>query len=72
MQDVWQVDYVIMDSHGGVVDNNGGTDYALPLQDAPSEGAVMDARAAAWEAAERERLQARVQSARPSSQHSIA
>ena len=61
MQDVWQVDYVIMDALSGVADNNGGTDYGLPLQGAPSEAAVLDARAAAWEAAERERLQVRIQ-----------
>ncbi len=58
-QDVWQVDYVIVDSGSGATDNNGGRDYGLPLAGAPSETEVLAARAAAWEASERERLQAR-------------
>jgi hypothetical protein len=50
------VDYVIMDNNNGVFDNNGGSDYVLPLSGAPTEQEVLDRRAAAYEAAERERL----------------
>ncbi|CAL8472333.1 g11876 [Coccomyxa elongata] len=55
-EDTFQVDYVVMDTSSGVFDNNGGADYALPLLGAPTEQQVLERRAAAFEAAERERL----------------
>ena len=48
-----------MDASSGVFDNNGGTDYALPLVGAPTEQQVLERRTAAFEAAERERLAVR-------------
>ncbi len=58
-QDTFQVDYVVMDAGSGVFDNNGGADYALPLVGASTEQQVLQRRAAAQEAAERERLAVR-------------
>lgn len=48
-----------MDTSSGVFDNNGGADYALPLVGAPTEQQVLERRAAAFEAAEKERLAVR-------------
>jgi len=50
---------VVVDPRSGATDNNGGGDFALPLLGAPSEAEVAARRAAAAEAAERERLAVR-------------
>jgi hypothetical protein len=60
-QDTFQVDYVVMDASSGVFDNNGGADYVLPLVGASTEQQVLQRRAAAHEAAERERLAVRAE-----------
>lgn len=60
-QDTFQVDYVVMYASSGVFDNNGGADYVLPLVGASTEQQVLQRRAAAHEAAERERLAVRAE-----------
>ena len=59
LQDTFHVSFVIMDTRSGVFDNNGGQDYSLPLAGASTEQEILDRRAAAYEAAERERLAVR-------------
>lgn len=53
------MDFVVLDGASGVFDNNAGSDYGLPLLGAPTEQQVLQRRAQAQEAAERERLAVR-------------
>ncbi|KAK9861945.1 hypothetical protein WJX84_010056, partial [Apatococcus fuscideae] len=57
-EDTWKLDFVVMDENSGRYDNNKGQDFALPLAEAPSQEDVLQERAAAFQRAEQQRLQA--------------
>ena len=57
LQDVFQVDFVVMDEGGGAVDNNRGQDFRLPLVEALTEEGILQRQAAAMAQLEERRLQ---------------
>ena len=57
LQDVFQVDFVVMDEGGGAVDNNRGQDFRLPLVGALTEEGILQRQAAAMAQLEERRLQ---------------
>ena len=64
LQDVFRVDYVVMDEYSQAVDNNRAQDYSLPLVGALTEEQIIEKQAAALAAFEARRLQVRPHSAR--------
>eukprot|EP00798_Chlamydomonas_sp_ICE-L_P004149 gene4149-14248_t len=56
-EDLFQLDFVVMDLSSKAVDNNNYSDYKMVFSNAPTETEVLQARLAAYEAAEDARLQ---------------
>lgn len=57
LQDVFQIDFVVMDENSDAVDNNRAKDYRLKLAGALTEGQILEQQAAAMAAFEEQRLQ---------------
>ncbi|GAB4813944.1 hypothetical protein N2152v2_000990, partial [Parachlorella kessleri] len=55
-EDLFRMDFVVMDEKSGAVDNHGGRDYQLTISGGPTEAELQLKRLAAYEAAEKLRL----------------